>query len=233
MKTKQRFVYVLGSALCAALARRRRPRAGAGATASKPSTSAQQGGKIVVRITTKEPLRSVAAELRGHQPGAHRLRLSRTPSTRSAARARTSAQGELRSMNVVQGADRTRLVLNLRRAGRRTRRRSTGATWSSRWPSRRWRRRAPGGQVAHFAEGTRRDAKHAIRDVDFRRGRAGEGRVVVDLSDTTHRHRHPHAGPEHRRRVPQDRAAGQPAPAPRRGRFRHAGQHREHVPAGR
>ena len=29
------------------------------------------------------------------------------------------------------------------------------------------------------------DAKHQIRDVDFRRGRGGEGRVIVDLSDTT------------------------------------------------
>jgi type IV pilus assembly protein PilQ len=38
--------------------------------------------------------------------------------------------------------------------------------------------------VARFAEG-RADTKHAIRDVDFRRGRSGEGRVVVDLSDTT------------------------------------------------
>jgi type IV pilus assembly protein PilQ len=43
---------------------------------------------------------------------------------------------------------------------------------------------APGGQVARFADG-RGDAKHAIRDIDFRRGRGGEGRVVVDLSDTT------------------------------------------------
>jgi len=31
----------------------------------------------------------------------------------------------------------------------------------------------------------RQDVKHAVRDVDFRRGRAGEGRVVVDLADTT------------------------------------------------
>jgi type IV pilus assembly protein PilQ len=43
---------------------------------------------------------------------------------------------------------------------------------------------APGGQVARFAAG-RADTKHAIRDIDFRRGRAGEGRVLVDLSDTT------------------------------------------------
>jgi type IV pilus assembly protein PilQ len=43
---------------------------------------------------------------------------------------------------------------------------------------------APGGKVAHFAQG-RADAKHAIRDVDFRRGPAGEGRVLVELSDTS------------------------------------------------
>src|SRR5213075_1075675 len=28
-------------------------------------------------------------------------------------------------------------------------------------------------------------SSHAIRDVDFRRGRAGEGRVIIELSDTT------------------------------------------------
>src|SRR6185295_13581921 len=43
---------------------------------------------------------------------------------------------------------------------------------------------APGGGVAHFAEG-RGDTKHAIRDVDFRRGTSGEGRVIIDLSDTS------------------------------------------------
>src|SRR6185436_11184261 len=40
------------------------------------------------------------------------------------------------------------------------------------------------GQVSNFAEG-KADAKHAIRDVDFRRGNAGEGRVVIDLTDTS------------------------------------------------
>jgi type IV pilus assembly protein PilQ len=42
----------------------------------------------------------------------------------------------------------------------------------------------PGGQGARFAE-SKGDAKHSIREVDFRRGRAGEGRVIVDLSDTS------------------------------------------------
>jgi type IV pilus assembly protein PilQ len=39
-------------------------------------------------------------------------------------------------------------------------------------------------KVVHFAGGTA-DATHAVRDIDFRRGPNGEGRVVVDLSDPT------------------------------------------------
>src|SRR5205814_1879645 len=92
-------------------------------------------------------------------------------------------QGDLRSMNVVQGTDRTRVVLNLRRPvsheasvdGRNLVITLSEAPVAA---------TAPGGQVARFADG-RGDTKHAIRDIDFRRGRGGEGRVVVDLSDTT------------------------------------------------
>jgi type IV pilus assembly protein PilQ len=40
------------------------------------------------------------------------------------------------------------------------------------------------GSAAPFAEG-RADTKHGVRDIDFRRGRGGEGRVIVDLSDTS------------------------------------------------
>jgi len=95
------------------------------------------------------------------------------------------AQGELRSMSIVQGADRARLVLNLRRPvsheatldGRSVVITLSEATGTS-------AAQAPGGQVSHFAQG-RGDTKHAIRDVDFRRGRGGEGRVLVELSDTS------------------------------------------------
>jgi type IV pilus assembly protein PilQ len=43
---------------------------------------------------------------------------------------------------------------------------------------------APSAAASHFAEG-KADTKHAVRDVDFRRGKTGEGRIVVDLSDTS------------------------------------------------
>jgi type IV pilus assembly protein PilQ len=142
----------------------------------------QQGGKLIVRLTTKEPLRSVPPNFAVANPARIAFDLPNTVN----ALGRSSeeiGQGELRSMNVVQGADRTRLVLNLRRPlpyettidGR-----NVVITLSEPAVA----QATPGGQVAQFAEG-KAETKHAIRDVDFRRGRAGEGRVVVDLSDTT------------------------------------------------
>jgi type IV pilus assembly protein PilQ len=115
-------------------------------------------------------------------------------------------QGELRSMNVVQGSERTRLVLNLRRpVAHETK--VDGRTLVVTLAEPASVQIAPGGQIAHFAEG-RADTAHAIRDVDFRRGRAGEGRVIIELSDTSTGIDIRQQGTEHRRRLHQDRAAG-------------------------
>jgi type IV pilus assembly protein PilQ len=142
----------------------------------------QAGGKTVVRVTTKEPLRSVPPNFAVANPARIAFDFPNTVNALGRS-AQDIGQGELRSMNVVQGTDRTRLVLNLRRSvpheasidGRDVL--ITLAEPQQAQP-------VPGGQIASFAEG-RADTKHAIRDVDFRRGRAGEGRVVVDLSDST------------------------------------------------
>jgi type IV pilus assembly protein PilQ len=83
----------------------------------------------------------------------------------------------------VQGSDRTRMVLNLRRSvaheisldGKNM---VVTLSAAAAAPA------GAAGQVAHFAEG-RADGKHAIREVDFRRGSGGEGRVMIDLTDTT------------------------------------------------
>ncbi|MDR1530086.1 MAG: type IV pilus secretin PilQ [Burkholderiales bacterium] len=40
-------------------------------------------------------------------------------------------------------------------------------------------------QVQHFAESKAGEVRHALRDIDFRRGANGEGLVVVDLSDSS------------------------------------------------
>jgi len=142
----------------------------------------QQGGKVVVRITTKEPLRSVPPNFAVASPA--RIAFDFPDTVNSLGRATQDiGQGELRSMNVVQGAERTRLVLNLRRLVAHEAA-VDGNTLVVTLSEPAAVQPTPGGQVAHFAEG-RADAQHAIRDVDFRRGRAGEGRVVIDLSDTS------------------------------------------------
>src|SRR3954468_3277783 len=142
----------------------------------------QVGGKTVVRITTKEPLRTVPPNFAVANPARIAFDFPNTANGLGRA-SQEIGQGELRSMNLVQGSDRTRLVLNLRRSvpheativGRNILITLAEAPQPQ---------ATPGGQVASFAEG-RADTKHAIRDVDFRRGRGGEGRVVVDLSDST------------------------------------------------
>jgi type IV pilus assembly protein PilQ len=142
----------------------------------------RQGGKTIVRVTTKEPLRSVPPNFAVASPA--RIAFDFANTTNALGRASQDiSQGELRSMNIVPGGERIRLVLNLRRPVPHE---ATldGRTLVVTLGEAPVAQTAPGGQVSHFAEG-RADSKHQIRDVDFRRGRAGEGRVVVDLSDTT------------------------------------------------
>ncbi len=142
----------------------------------------QQAGKTIVRITTKEPLRNVPPNFAVASPARIAFDFPNTVNALGRA-SQDIGQGELRSMNLVQGSERTRLVLNLRRPVAHEASLDGGAlVISLSEPA--VAQTAPGGQIAHFAEG-KAEARHAIRDVDFRRGRAGEGRVVVDLSDTS------------------------------------------------
>ena len=139
----------------------------------------QQGGKVTIRIQTKQPLREIPPSFTVASPA--RIAFDFAGTTNNLGRnAQEIGEGELRSMNVVQAADKTRLVLNLRRAvvhdaaidGN-----NLIVTLTSLPPT-------AGSGVAHFAAG-RADSRHAIRDIDFRRGRSGEGRIIVDLADTT------------------------------------------------
>ena len=141
----------------------------------------QQAGAIVVRITTREPLQAVPPNFTVANPARIAFDFPRTVNALGR-NAQEIGQGELRSMNLVQAADKSRLVLNLRRPvvhEARVDGRNLIITLQTAAAS-----VTPSDKVAHFAEG-RADARHAIRDVDFRRGRGGEGRVVVDLSDAS------------------------------------------------
>lgn len=89
-------------------------------------------------------------------------------------------EGDLRSANIVQAGNRTRLVVNLNQM----------LSFDTRIEGNNLlitlQRKEVGNLAApaHFAEarpGVKQ--KHGLRDVDFRRGKNGEGRVQIDLSD--------------------------------------------------
>jgi type IV pilus assembly protein PilQ len=140
----------------------------------------QQAGNVVLKITLKNPLTSPPAGFSVANPSRIALDFPNT----SNALGHTSQQvneGDLRSVNLVQVGDRTRVVLNLRQSlsydaqidGRNLLITLNGT-------------RATGNvnaTVAHFAEAVPGDVKHAVRDIDFRRGKAGEGRIIVELTD--------------------------------------------------
>ena len=144
---------------------------------------AQQGGNVIVRITTKDPLKGAPASFTVANPA--RIVFDFANTTNGLGRnSQDIGQGELRSMNLVQGSDRTRMVFNLRRSVAH----EVAVDGKNVIVTLNAAAAAPTGnaanQVSHFAEG-KADAKHALREVDFRRGNAGEGRIMVDLTDTS------------------------------------------------
>ena len=144
------------------------------------NVSPAAGGKVVVKVTMKQAPAAAPAGFTINNPP--RIAFD-FPNTTSALGRSTQevGEGELRSINVVQAGDRTRLVLNLSRAsGYDTQIEGSSLLITLQGAA---AAASPAGATTHFAEARAGDSRHALRDVDFRRGNAGEGRVVVDLSD--------------------------------------------------
>lgn len=91
-------------------------------------------------------------------------------------------QGDLRSLNVVQAGDRSRIVLNLSRPVPYSINVSGAIATVVLSDAQAAARAAEPRATA--AAATAAAAPRAIRDIDFRRGPDGEGRVVIELGDT-------------------------------------------------
>ena len=146
------------------------------------SVAGGQGGQAVVKVTMAQPLADPPAGFSINNPPRIALDFPNTVNAlgRNSQEVR---EGDLRSLNVVQASGRTRLVLNLARTvgfetrveGRDLYVTLQGAPGAA--------SAAGGGTVSHFAETKPGPQKHSVRDIDFRRGAGGEGRIVIDLSD--------------------------------------------------
>ena len=142
-------------------------------------TGGLQGGVEVLRIETAEPLTAVPTGFTIQAPA--RIALDFPGVVNNVGRSAIEInQGNLRSANVVQAGDRSRVVINLKQAASYQARtegkflivvldRSMGLATAEAAP-------------AAFAESRNRDVS-ALRDIDFRKGAGSSGRVVVDLAN--------------------------------------------------
>ncbi|MBK8336567.1 MAG: type IV pilus secretin PilQ, partial [Sterolibacteriaceae bacterium] len=139
----------------------------------------QSSGGTIVKLTMKKALANPPAAFSVATPP--RIAFD-FPSTANGLGRTTQAinEGDLRSANVVQAGDRTRLVLNLSRMTTYDTRIEDKSVYISLAPLPPTVVGQP--TVSHFAE-SRATTAHQIRGINFRRGKTGEGKVVVDLSD--------------------------------------------------
>ena len=156
------------------------PLAGWAQNAIQSINSTQQGTAEVVRIELSEPLAAVPAGFTIQTPP--RIAIDLPGVTNALGRNSVEInQGNLRSVNVAQAGERTRLVLNLKQATNykaQLQGKSLVLVLDT----------SPGqtaqptttGEPVRFAESLNREPL-ALKDIDFRRGTDGAGRLVVEL----------------------------------------------------
>ncbi len=177
----------LGAMLyCASYAADPAPGAGSEGTAQNSieaiDVTTLQGGKVAVKITLKQALANPPAGFSLNNPP--RIAFD-FPSTANALGKTTQEfdKSGLRSINIVQAGGRTRLVMNLAKPfGYDTKIDGKDLVVTLQATE-------IGGAAApvttRFAEAKPGAMKHSVRDIDFRRGPNGEGRIIIDLSDTS------------------------------------------------
>jgi type IV pilus assembly protein PilQ len=158
------------------------PWAASAQNAIQSITSTQQAGAEVVRIELTQPLAALPAGFAVQAPPRVAIDLPGVGNATGKPAIEVN-QGNLRSVNIAQAGERTRLVFNLKQpANYRAELQgkalvvvleSTSSVVVS--PS--------GGQTVQFAASQNRE-QLALRDIDFRRGPDGAGRVIVTLANT-------------------------------------------------
>ncbi len=143
--------------------------------------AAPQGTDIAIRIDLKEPLATAPTGFSVAKPAKIAFDF---PSTANGLgkNSQVFKEGDLQSVNVVEAGGRTRLVLNLTRSMKYTTRLDGKSLYVvlSEIPA------VPDSlaqRVTRFTEETAIGRRHALQDVVFRRGKDGEARIIVDLSD--------------------------------------------------
>jgi type IV pilus assembly protein PilQ len=139
----------------------------------------QQGGNVVIKLTMKEVPKQLPIGFTISNPARIALDFASTGNA-TGKNAQDINLGDVRGVNVVQAGERTRLVLNLKRTlsyAAAIDGKAVILTVEGPGALARPADAAGAATAAPVAPG----ARQTLRDLDFRRGSNGEGRVVVDL----------------------------------------------------
>ena len=137
------------------------------------------GGEVLVKIGLKQSIGAPPEIFTIGTPPRIALTFSKTSSGLDK-KSQEFGEGDLRSATVVQAGDRTRLVLNLNRMLTYD---SPKIDGNSLVMILKPAEGVAGSVVSTFAESKSGKQKHNLRDIDFHRGKNGEGRIQIDLSD--------------------------------------------------
>jgi type IV pilus assembly protein PilQ len=154
----------------------------AGATNSITALSVNSagGGTTILKVELAQPLDNLPAGFTINSPPRIAFDFPNTANGLGKS-AQDFAEGNLRSANIVQAGNRTRLVVNLNQI----------VTYNTKIDGNNLlitlhgkpAATVPVSAASRFSEARKDAQKHSLRDIDFRRGKNGEGRIQVDLSD--------------------------------------------------
>ncbi len=143
------------------------------------SASRLAGGEVVIKISLKQAITVPPEAFTIGTPPRIALTFLKTTNALGK-KIQEFTEGDLRSATIVQAADRTRLVFNLNKMLTYDPPRIEG---NNLLMTLRPIEGAADSLVSRFAESRPSTQKHSLRDVDFHRGKNGEARIQVDLSD--------------------------------------------------
>jgi type IV pilus assembly protein PilQ len=142
--------------------------------------SALSGGRVSIRLQLKEALTNPPPSFTLNNPARIALDFRKTANG-LAKNNIASEQGALKSVSFAQAKDRTRMVINL----------TKNVGYNTTINGKEVIITLQGGEASaassttetRFAEARATNQTHAINNVDFTRGKNGEGRIIVDLTD--------------------------------------------------
>ena len=151
-------------------------------TLEQVSVTRGSSGRTVIRFQLKSPPANPPAGFSVQSPPRIALDFLDTANGMGVTQ-RDIAEPALRSLNVIQAGNRTRVVFNLNKP--QTFETTVEGNTVLVTLTDQAAPAAQAVQVQRFAEAKASDSPHQLRDVDFRRGKGGEGRIIVDLSDNS------------------------------------------------